>query len=113
MKLREAEVIIAQGNTIAAAARQIGVTEQTYYRWRNQYGGMKTSQAKKLKSLEQENVRLKRAVAELMLDTLNLRLTLSGNGWLKSVQRCSISNLAHHGRMATMKASTVNFATNF
>ncbi|WP_028880371.1 transposase, partial [Terasakiella pusilla] len=71
-KLREAEVIIAQGNTIAIAARKIGVTEQTYYRWRNQYGGMKTSQAKKMKALEQENARLKKAVAELTLDKLIL-----------------------------------------
>jgi len=78
-KLREAEVIIAQGNTIAIAARKIGVTEQTYYRWRNQYGGMKTSQAKKMKALEQENARLKKAVAELTLDKLILKEAAEGN----------------------------------
>lgn len=79
MKLREAEVIIGQGNTIAVAARQIGVTEQTYYRWRNQYGGMKTSQAKKLKVLELENTRLKKAIAELTLDKLILKEAAEGN----------------------------------
>lgn len=79
MKLREAEVIIGQGNTISVAARQIGVTEQTYYRWRNQYGGMKTSQAKKMKALEQENARLKKAVAELTLDKLILKEAAEGN----------------------------------
>lgn len=79
MKLREAEVLIAQGNTIANSARKIGVTEQTYYRWRNQYGGMKTSQAKKMKTLELENVRLKKAVAELTLDKLILKEAAEGN----------------------------------
>jgi len=79
MKLREAEVLISQGNTIATAARQICVTEQTYYRWRNLYGGMKTSQAKKLKVLEQENALLKKAVAELTLDKLILKEAAEGN----------------------------------
>lgn len=79
MKLREAEVLISQGATIANAARKIGVTEQTYYRWRNQYGGMKTSQAKKMKALEQENARLKKAVAELTLDKLILKEAAEGN----------------------------------
>ncbi len=79
MKLREAEVFIAQRHTIADAARKIGVTEQTYYRWRSQYGGMKTSQAKKMKALEQENARLKKAVAELTLDKLILKEAAEGN----------------------------------
>lgn len=79
MKLREAEVFIAQGHTILDAARKIGVTEQSYYRWRNQYGGMKTSQAKKLKALELENTRLKKAVAELTLDKLILKEAAEGN----------------------------------
>jgi len=79
MKLREAEVIIAQGHTIVEAARKLGVTEQTYYRWRNLYGGMKTSQAKKLKALELENARLKKAVAELTLDKLILKEAAEGN----------------------------------
>lgn len=59
-KLREAEVLLSQGRTVGEAVRQLGVTEQTYYRWRNQYGGMQTSQARKLKDLERENARLKR-----------------------------------------------------
>ncbi len=67
-KLREAEVLIAEGMTIRNAARQIGVTEQTYYRWRKEYGGMKVNQAKRLKALEKENSRLKRLVAEKELD---------------------------------------------
>ncbi len=67
-KLREAEVLIAEGMTARNAARQIGVTEQTYYRWRKEYGGMKVNQAKKFKALEKENFRLKRLVAEKELD---------------------------------------------
>ena len=67
-KLREAEVLIAEGTTTRNAARQIGVTEQTYYRWRKEYGGMKVNQAKRLKVLEKENSRLKRLVAEKELD---------------------------------------------
>lgn len=67
-KLREAEVLIAKGLTTRDAARQIGVTEQTYYRWRKEYGGMKVDQAKKFKALEKENIRLKRLVAEKELD---------------------------------------------
>ena len=67
-KLREAEVLIAEGMTTRNAARQIGVTEQTYYRWRKEYGGMKVDQAKRLKAIEKENFRLKRLVAEKELD---------------------------------------------
>jgi putative transposase len=67
-KLREAEVLIAEGMTTRNAARQIGVTEQTYYRWRKEYVGMKVDQAKRLKAIEKENVRLKRLVAEKELD---------------------------------------------
>jgi len=67
-KLREAEVLIAEGITTRNAARQVGVTEQTYYRWRKEYGGMKVNQAKRLKALEKENSRLKRLVAEKELD---------------------------------------------
>ena len=68
LKLREAEVHIAEGMTARNAARQIGVTEQTYYRWRKEYGGMKVNQAKRLKVIEKENSRLKRLVAEKELD---------------------------------------------
>jgi len=76
-KLREAEVLIAEGITTRNAARQIGVTEQTYYRWRKEYGGMKVDQAKKLKALEKENFRLKRLVAEKELDIQILKEAMS------------------------------------
>ena len=78
-KLREAEVLLSQGRTVGEAARQLGVAEQTYYRWRNQYGGMQTSQARKLKELERENARLKKAVAELTLDKLILKEAAEGS----------------------------------
>lgn len=77
-KLREAEVILSQGKTVGEAARQLGVAEQTYYRWRSHYGGMKTDQARKLKELERENVRLKRAVADLTLDKIILKEAAEG-----------------------------------
>ena len=67
-KLREAEILISQGRTVREAAKQIGVTEQTYYRWRKAYGGMVPSQARRLKEMEQENTRLKKLVADLCLD---------------------------------------------
>jgi putative transposase len=76
-KLREAEVLIAEGMTAVEAARRIGVTEQTYYRWRKEYGGMQVEQAKRLKSLEKENARLKRMVAEKELDIQILKETLA------------------------------------
>ena len=66
--LREAEVLISKGNTAAQAARHLGITEQTYYRWRKEYGGMRINQAKRLKELEKENARLKKLVADLSLD---------------------------------------------
>ena len=68
VKLRTIEVLCGQGKTIAEAVRQEEITEQTYYRWRNQYGGMNTSDAKKLKLLEKENIRLKRIIANQALD---------------------------------------------
>jgi len=67
-KLREAEAALATGSTVTQAVRQIGISEQTYYRWRKQYGGMEVSQARRLKDLEQENGRLKRLVADQALD---------------------------------------------
>ena len=67
-KLREVEVLVGQGSTVAEAVRKIEVTEQTYYRWREEYGGMRTDQAKRLKDLEKENARLKQLVAEKDLD---------------------------------------------
>lgn len=76
-KLREAEVFISEGMTAAEAARKIGVSEQTYYRWRKEYGGMQVEQAKRLKRMEQENVRLKRLVAEKELDIQILKEALA------------------------------------
>jgi|TARA_B100001964_G_scaffold196099_1_gene220516 transposase-like protein len=76
-KLRETEVYIGEGMTAREAVRQIGVTEQTYYRWRKDYGGMRIEQAKRLKVLEKENMRLKRLVAEKELDIQILRETLA------------------------------------
>jgi putative transposase len=78
-KLREVEVALAQSETVARAVRQIVVTEQTYHRWRNEYGGLSIDQARKLKKLEQENARLKRAVADLTLDKLILKEAAEGN----------------------------------
>ena len=75
-KIREAEVLLSQGKTTAEASRQIGVVQQTYYRWRNEYGGMRISQAKKLKHLEKENSRLKHMVAEKELVIQILKETL-------------------------------------
>lgn len=77
--LRKAEVVLAQGTKVAEMCRGLGVSEQTYYRWRKEYGGMKISQAKRLKDLERENTRLKRAVADLTLDKLILQEALEGN----------------------------------
>ena len=78
-KLREVEVGLAGGRKVGELCRSIGVTEQTYYRWRAEYGGLKVDQAKRLKELERENSRLKRAVAELTLDKLILKEAAEGN----------------------------------
>ena len=78
-KLREAEIVISGGGTVAGASRQIGVTEQTFYRWRNEYGGLRIDQVKRLKQLETENTRLKRAVADLTLDNQILKEASEGN----------------------------------
>ena len=79
--LREAEVFLAQGQTVGEICRRIGVSEQSYYRWRREYGGLKVDQARRLKELEQENGRLKRAVADLTLDKLILKEAAEGNVW--------------------------------
>lgn len=76
-KLREAEVLLSQGQTVQEAARQLGIAEQTYYRWRKEYGGLDKSQAARLKELERENLRLKRLVADLSLDKFILEEALS------------------------------------
>lgn len=78
-KLREAEIHINQGVPIAEASRKIGITEQTYYRWRKEYGGLRIEQAKRLKSLEKENARLKKLVADLSLDNAILKEAAEGN----------------------------------
>ena len=78
-KLREAEVLLSKGLTVPQAVRKLGVTQQTYYRWRKSYGGMKVDQAKRLKELEAENVRLKKLVAELSLDKEILKEVSSKN----------------------------------
>lgn len=78
-KLREAEADLAKGRPVEEACKKLGVTEQTYYRWQNQYGGMKAPEAKRLKELEKENGRLKKAVADLTLDKQILQEALQGN----------------------------------
>jgi len=78
-KLREAEIMLSQGITIAVICKKIGVTDQTYYRWRKEYGGMRVDQARRLKDLEQENSRLKRVVADFALDNAILKEAARGN----------------------------------
>ena len=77
--LREAEVLLNQGSTVIEVARKLGIAEQTYYRWRKEYGGMRVDQAKRLKELEQENARLKKLVADLSLDNAILKEANRGN----------------------------------
>ncbi len=78
-QLREAEILLNQGATVGEASRKIGVTEQTYYRWRKEYGGMRIEQAKRLKDMEKENVRLKKLVADISLDNAILKEASEGN----------------------------------
>jgi putative transposase len=78
-KLREAEVLISQGNTIGAVSKKLGVSGFTYYRWRKEYGGMGVDQARRLKELEQENARLKKIVADFALDNAILKEAARGN----------------------------------
>ena len=78
-KLREAEVLLSQGKTAVEVSRLLSISEQTYYRWRKEYGGMGTDQAHRLKELEKENARLKQLVAELSLDKAILKETVRGN----------------------------------
>jgi len=77
--LREAEVLLSQGSTAVEVVRKLGITEQTYYRWRREYGGMRIEQAKRLKELEKENTRLKKLVADLSLDNVILKEVARGN----------------------------------
>ena len=92
-KLRQVDVMTSQGMTVADAVRSIGVTEVTYYRWRQEYGGLKSDQIKRMKQLELENQRLRKAVADLTLDKLILAEAARGNSfsirgsWVNSVWR--------------------------
>jgi transposase-like protein len=78
-KLRQVDVAVAQGQSIAQAVKAIGVTETTFYRWRSEYGGLRLDQVKRLKELETENMRLRKAVSDLTLDKLILQEALRGN----------------------------------
>ena len=77
--LREAEVLLSQGQKVGDVCRRLGISEQSYYRWRKSFGGLKMDQAKRLKELERENARLRKAVSELTLDKVILNEALSGN----------------------------------
>jgi putative transposase len=78
-KLREAEILLSQGATVAVVSKKIGISAHTYYRWRKEYGGLRVEQAKKLKNLEKENARLKKLVADLSLDNAILKEAAEGN----------------------------------
>jgi len=78
-KLRQVDVLVSQGRSVADAVRAIGVTEVTYYRWRREFGGLKTDQVKRMKELEAENARLRRAVSDLTLDKMILAEAAKGN----------------------------------
>ena len=78
-KLREAEVELSKGRSVGEVSKQLGITSQTYYRWRREYGGLKTDQARRLKELERENARLKRVVADLTLDKAILKEAANPN----------------------------------
>ena len=80
-KLRQVDVLVSQGSSVADAIRSIGATEVTYYRWRQEYGGMKSDQVKRMKDLETENGRLLKAIADLTLDKLILQEASRGNFW--------------------------------
>ena len=77
-KLREIEVRLSQGDSVGRAVKSIGVTEQTYYRWRKEYGGLQVNQAKRLKDMEKENARLRKAISDLMLDKQILEEVIKG-----------------------------------
>lgn len=78
-KLRKAEIVLSQGGSVADASRRIGVTQQTYYRWRKEFGGLKMDQARRMKELERENARLRQALSELAIDKQILREAARGN----------------------------------
>ena len=78
-KLRQAEVELAKGQTVAEVSKKLAISEQSHYKWRKEYGGMRTDQAKRLKELERENTRLKKLIADQALDNAILKEALSGN----------------------------------
>ena len=78
-KIREAEVLLSQGDSVGGASRKLGISEQTYYRWRREYGGMRVEQARRLRELEKENSRLKKLVADVSLDNAILKEAAKGN----------------------------------
>lgn len=92
-KLRQAEVMVGQGKTVADAVRAIGVTEPTYYRWRTEFGGLKLDQVKRLKELERENARLRKAVSDLTLEKVILKEAAPGK-WTPPETPSSCSPLA-------------------
>jgi len=92
-KLREAEVVLAQGATTAEACRRIAVSEQIYYRWRKEYGGLKTDQARRMKDLEKENLRLRRAISDLTLDKLILQEAAPGKLLSRARRRRCIDHI--------------------
>ncbi|MFC1989398.1 IS3 family transposase [Chloroflexota bacterium] len=106
-KLREAELLLNQGSTVSEASRKIGVTEQTYYRWRKEYGGMRIEQAKKLKSLEKENARLKKLVADISLDNAILKEVVGGKLLSPSKRRKAILCVQRKLGISERRACTV------
>ncbi len=100
-KLRQVDVLTAQGRTVAEAIRQIGVTEITYYRWRSEYGGLKSDQVKRLKELEMENARLRQAVSDLTLERLILKEAASGTTEPRPPSRLCGSSDCHVWRLGT------------
>jgi transposase-like protein len=111
-KRREADVLLGQGKAVAEACKQLGVTDQTYFRWRKSYGGLKVDQAKRLRELETENARLKRAVAEITVDKLILKEVVEGKFQNLSrnratrIERVRLGRATHNGR-AVVHASAV------
>jgi len=110
-KLREIEIRLARGETAAAAARAVGVTEQSYYRWRKEYGGLQTNQVKRLKEIEKENQRLRRAVSDLTLDNQILQeVVLRSIMWWKSWACHSAGLAAWSANTVLLNASLDRFA---
>ena len=96
-KLRQVDVLVSQGQSVAEAIRAIGVTEVTYYRWRREFGGLKSEQVKRLKELEAENARLRRAVSDLTLDKQILAEAARGNSSLFGAHGATPSLVGAHG----------------